>query len=455
MASPDVDDLHDVEVYSAPPPRLHDMLSSPPPPMPLGAGSGAASSQLMAGGPLPQGFVATTTTPRHVFVSSTHSSPRLHAHRILGSESYSSPAAAAAAATAAFNSPAFAELRSHKRVSSLYSPLLSRSGGVGGGSNGEEDDEEDEDAEDPTRPPARLIALDLLRGLGVLAMLLALEWGGGVGGASGLVMEGAGHALDSAAWGGAFGFADVVQPLLLFALGAGAAVKHFVALRRAEAAFQAGGAQDSVALARREATRTIVARSLKLFVLGIVTCSGTFPTDYPLARLRVPGFLQRAAFVYATVALAVVWIPSTPPPLVLVQQQQQPQQQQHVSPRQQQQQHQSGNGGGGGGGNGGGGSWVYPRFYLARSHLAHLLFVVGWVLAATLLTFYTDLSALGPACNNIRGNMSPQCNAAVSKTHREQIKQPSSEQQRDTSDNLTCLLFPLVPLSRDRPTGIV
>ncbi len=106
-----------------------------------------------------------------------------------------------------------------------------------------------------------------------------------------------GYSWDHAPWDGLH-FADFVFPAFVFIVGMAVPLstgKNF--------------ASD-----RWGATKKAIVRSVKMFAVGFLAATGGFPdtetpTFYRLAAIRIPGILQRIAFVYLVTVLIHVWIP--------------------------------------------------------------------------------------------------------------------------------------------------
>jgi predicted acyltransferase len=160
----------------------------------------------------------------------------------------------------------------------------------------------------PSKHP-RLICLDALRGVAIMAMIVSKdssESGPPSGPSGGYVFRGA---LAPSPWQG-INFADFVSPLFMFIVGA------TLPLSSTARCISSSASSSTPAFLRRRiqwaASRRVVWRSLQLFALGLVLEGpgpGGLPNHIDLEHLRVPGTLQQIAFVYAVTALVHIWIP--------------------------------------------------------------------------------------------------------------------------------------------------
>jgi predicted acyltransferase len=126
-----------------------------------------------------------------------------------------------------------------------------------------------------TDAPARLDSLDVFRGLTIAAMILVSTPGS---------WAAVYTPLDHAVWSG-WTPTDLVFPFLLFAMGA--AVPFALARRRGMA---------------RGVRRHVLRRAALLFLLGLVLNAIETTPPLHLQTFRIPGVLQRIAFVYAAIA---------------------------------------------------------------------------------------------------------------------------------------------------------
>ncbi|KMS94482.1 hypothetical protein BVRB_020970, partial [Beta vulgaris subsp. vulgaris] len=127
---------------------------------------------------------------------------------------------------------------------------------------------------------SRFHALDAFRGIVVCLMILVDD--------SGQAYQ---DRFNHSPWNG-LRLADVVMPAFLFTVGSAAALAVQSQL--------ASGKTKSMIM------KAASLRGLRLFGLGIFLQGGRFPDQYGLVQLRIPGILQRIAFVYvAVVALCL------------------------------------------------------------------------------------------------------------------------------------------------------
>lgn len=140
-------------------------------------------------------------------------------------------------------------------------------------------------ATDPLSPPAsaRLVSLDVLRGLTVMGMILVNATAGMFYGAKASVFP----LLLHASWAG-LTIADAVFPAFLMMVG--------VAIPMA--ARVAGGSGLGRATARR-----IGGRTFRLFVIGWLLSNFYWMMDFDIGAWRLWGVLQRIALVYGACAL--------------------------------------------------------------------------------------------------------------------------------------------------------
>ncbi|CAM9203604.1 unnamed protein product [Ectocarpus fasciculatus] len=151
--------------------------------------------------------------------------------------------------------------------------------------NGENN--EDETPEEVKRPPSkrgiRLVSLDVLRGI-TIALMIFVDFVGE-----------SWAAVDHEAWDG-IRLADFVMPSFDFIVGIS------VVMSQRTAKF--GDDRDS----KWTRFQAAFIRTVKLFVLGILTQAGTvFPT-YDLKHLRIMGILQRVSLCYLTAATTEILI---------------------------------------------------------------------------------------------------------------------------------------------------
>ena len=132
----------------------------------------------------------------------------------------------------------------------------------------------------PVKPAARLVSLDVFRGLTVALMLLVNhpgDWG---------------HIyapLAHAEWNGCT-LADLVFPFFLFLVGVSVALGL--------------GAARATAPARRAALGRVLRRAAVLAALGLLASTWL---DFDLATLRLPGVLMRIALVYLASSTAYLF----------------------------------------------------------------------------------------------------------------------------------------------------
>ncbi|MEV5034429.1 DUF1624 domain-containing protein [Sphingobium sp. LMC3-1-1.1] len=137
--------------------------------------------------------------------------------------------------------------------------------------------------------PARMISLDMLRGLTVGGMILVNTAGGvalGLGAPPIAILE-------HSPWAG-LTFADVVFPSFLMIMG----VSTVFSLSRQR---QAGLTMS--------AARQIAERSLRLFVLGFALTNLVWLADFTAAPWRLFGVLQRIALVYGICSALYLAVP--------------------------------------------------------------------------------------------------------------------------------------------------
>ncbi|KAI3876083.1 hypothetical protein MKW92_009658 [Papaver armeniacum] len=131
--------------------------------------------------------------------------------------------------------------------------------------------------------PARLVSLDVFRGLTVALMVLVDQAGGIL------------PSINHAPWNGVT-LADFVMPFFLFIVGVALALAY------------------KKLPCRVDATKKAVLRALKLFVFGIVLQGGylhgvndlTFGVD--ILQIRLMGTLQRIAIAYLLTAVCEIWL---------------------------------------------------------------------------------------------------------------------------------------------------
>ncbi|SPQ94870.1 unnamed protein product (mitochondrion) [Plasmodiophora brassicae] len=146
------------------------------------------------------------------------------------------------------------------------------------------DDVEVSVATSSSAKPGRLVALDAFRGAVVILMILVDDAGPVYG-----------HAIDHSPWDG-IRLADVVMPAFLFAVGCSTGLS--ITSRRNRGVQRWAIAKDTFY------------RCSRLFALGLLLQGGTFPNGYSLANLRIPGILQRIAFVFFAVVLIELYSPT-------------------------------------------------------------------------------------------------------------------------------------------------
>ncbi|MCD7459371.1 hypothetical protein HAX54_040730 [Datura stramonium] len=135
-----------------------------------------------------------------------------------------------------------------------------------------------------TTASARVVSLDVFRGLCVFLMML-VDYAGSVF-----------PSIAHSPWNGVH-LADFVMPFFLFVVGVSLAIVN------------------KIVLDRTGATLKVVIRTLKLFILGIFLQGGylhgvtglTYGVD--IERLRWMGILQRIAVGYIVAALCEIWLP--------------------------------------------------------------------------------------------------------------------------------------------------
>jgi hypothetical protein len=135
----------------------------------------------------------------------------------------------------------------------------------------------------PSKHP-RLVSLDCFRGLVIAWMIFADEIGVAWN-----------NSWDHAPWDGLH-FADFVFPSFVFIIGL--AVPLSLPARKLQTV------KDKLL-----ASRKALWRCFKMFLVGWICASGGFPGHYRLAITRIPGILQRLAFVYLVLVLIHVWVP--------------------------------------------------------------------------------------------------------------------------------------------------
>ncbi|MCQ2174195.1 MAG: heparan-alpha-glucosaminide N-acetyltransferase domain-containing protein [Bacteroidales bacterium] len=128
----------------------------------------------------------------------------------------------------------------------------------------------------------RFVSLDALRGLTILAMIMVNTHGEGV--SYGF--------LTHSAWNGCT-VADVVYPFFLYMVGA----SMWFSFRKCNHEFTGG------------ILRKISVRAIVLFALGLVI--NNFPFTAPPSVWRIPGILQRTAFVYVLASVIVLSLKDT------------------------------------------------------------------------------------------------------------------------------------------------
>jgi len=142
----------------------------------------------------------------------------------------------------------------------------------------------------PVTPSARLLSLDVVRGLTIAWMIMVNNNGG----------PGEWSQMDHADWNG-FTATDLVFPMFLFVVGASIVLAFEARLARRVTRAQ---------LAWQAARRAGV-----LFVLGVAL--NGFP-NFELVHLRIYGVLQRIAICYLIVALFHLWDRRASSKLILV-----------------------------------------------------------------------------------------------------------------------------------------
>ena len=173
--------------------------------------------------------------------------------------------------------------------------LLNESHSVASGERGNEplgvvdgqsvEDEDDADDMGPAAPTKsiRLQSLDVFRGITIAWMIFVDNVGASW------------PEVDHSPWDGASP-ADFVMPNFDFIVG----VAAVFSLSRFTSPSASGGD-------RCAATKKIIVRFVKLFLLGIATQCGVSLFVYNLSQLRIMGILQRVACCYLVAALAEVW----------------------------------------------------------------------------------------------------------------------------------------------------
>ena len=128
----------------------------------------------------------------------------------------------------------------------------------------------------------RFVSLDVLRGLTIFAMIMVNTHGAGI--SYGF--------LTHSDWNGCT-MADLVYPFFLYIVGA----SMWFSFRKCNHEFTG------------EIIRKIIVRAIVLFAIGIVI--NNFPFTAPPATWRIPGILQRTAFVYVLGAILVLSLKDT------------------------------------------------------------------------------------------------------------------------------------------------
>ncbi|KAG6415241.1 hypothetical protein SASPL_122647 [Salvia splendens] len=134
-----------------------------------------------------------------------------------------------------------------------------------------------------TNPKQRLVSLDVFRGLTVALMILVDDAGGAF------------PSINHAPWFG-LTLADFVMPFFLFGVGVSASL----VFKKVEN--------------RLEATKRVMARSIKLFLLGMILQGGYFhgrgdlTYGIDLEKIRVMGVLQRIAIGYMLASTLEIWL---------------------------------------------------------------------------------------------------------------------------------------------------
>ncbi|XP_047966303.1 heparan-alpha-glucosaminide N-acetyltransferase-like isoform X2 [Salvia hispanica] len=134
-----------------------------------------------------------------------------------------------------------------------------------------------------TNPKQRLVSLDVFRGLTVALMILVDDAGGAF------------PSINHAPWFG-LTLADFVMPFFLFGVG----VSVSLVFKKVEN--------------RLEATKRVMERSIKLFLLGIILQGGYFhgrgdlTYGIDLEKIRVMGVLQRIAIGYMLASVLEIWL---------------------------------------------------------------------------------------------------------------------------------------------------
>ncbi|XP_042044154.1 heparan-alpha-glucosaminide N-acetyltransferase-like isoform X1 [Salvia splendens] len=134
-----------------------------------------------------------------------------------------------------------------------------------------------------TNPKQRLVSLDVFRGLTVALMILVDDAGGAF------------PSINHAPWFG-LTLADFVMPFFLFGVG----VSVSLVFKKVEN--------------RLEATKRVMERSIKLFLLGMILQGGYFhgrgdlTYGIDLEKIRIMGVLQRIAIGYMLASVLEIWL---------------------------------------------------------------------------------------------------------------------------------------------------
>lgn len=133
------------------------------------------------------------------------------------------------------------------------------------------------------RGKPRLVSLDVFRGLTVAWMVFVDDAGSSF------------PLIDHSPWDGV-ALADFVMPNFDFIVGVACAFS----LKRA--------AQSADNRAKWTATTKATVRTIRLFVLGILTQCGVGLMQYQLSHIRIMGILQRVACCYYCAAIFEIWL---------------------------------------------------------------------------------------------------------------------------------------------------
>ena len=130
-----------------------------------------------------------------------------------------------------------------------------------------------------SRPPQRLLSLDVFRGFTLLGMVLVNSHPGAIY-----------HPLGHAGWNG-WGFADLIFPFFVFIVGVAIPYSFSKRIARGES--------------REKLLRHVVVRCVLLFAIGVFL--NGFPR-FDLSTLRVMNVLQRIAICYFLASVMVVYL---------------------------------------------------------------------------------------------------------------------------------------------------